>query len=1115
MSNLLYLWRVKPKPMQDIVKKILLSLMLLPGLLPLFAETPFVSLGVDEGLGSNKVTCITGDKSGFIYFGTSNGLCRYDGQSFRIFRKNDPRSSLASSSITSLLSSSDGLLYVGTDNGAYSFEPQSEIFSKIDLPKLSSAIEEMIEDRKGIIWICCGKGGLYRYNPKDGDFWHYEVSQGNLPSYNIAAIDLEGTLYFGSNTDKIVKVKPQSNRFEALPCPKEGCEISSLYFDPHANTLILGTASDGLYSFDIAHDSWKCLLEECDGEKLRHINSIQDNCTTSYFVGCDNGIIACYKDSNYSSIDCGRYTCPKESAIECLYVDREGGLWIGTSYYGALYLRPNYRGVEQYLAAGAFEGRTIVSCFARSNSDRIWVGTGNRGLMIFDPLEETIVIPSGSPLEGSISSILQSKDGDLWVGIQQRLERYSLNGDNSLKAKGSYPLGKVNSLLQSSEGTIYAACGSEVKFYDPGTSKFENLEIFRGVSSKDIIQDPEGYIWIATGGRGLVRYSPKTGRSENYSSDQGMPSSIYSICLDDKMNVYCASASGLLRLNRADNSVQSIMPETLQGEVNFVGIDLNGNIWASTGNGVCTIDGKLKKAKFYTKDDGLQSNKFNSGAGYIHPEGLILLGGVNGFNAIWPALLSLPDYSRPSISLECSAGKGEKLRLKESDARLSFEASVLSFYSPANNSCSYKMEGVDEDWTTTKGKAQFQYNLRSGNYTLRVRGENADGLSVEKEKAVYITILPPLWRSPWMIALYIVLAIGAIGSGVFLSRKHLDTKHQNELLQVEVRRKEDLSSSRISFFSNVIYELSNPLSQIRSGLGKINSGESETEALEQIRSNVGKISDLLERLRKFKDLPSDDLSFPLSKEEEPVKKPSIGGKVVLVDQNEAQKEFLTTALEDRWELSQDIEEAQKGLCDLVIFDEKVPSVDEIFKKVRENPLSCHIPAIYLSARSDEKTRESILSKGYDAIAEKPLSLKLLCSQIENLIKSRRAIRETYVSSPLLPSQSIARSDKDAEFIQRTNSAIMDNISETENIIEIVAEQLNMSRASFRRKLTEISGMPPSRYIQLARLKKAAEMLRTTDLKVGEIGFKVGFATPSYFSKCFFAQFGMLPKDYRG
>jgi AraC-like DNA-binding protein len=167
----------------------------------------------------------------------------------------------------------------------------------------------------------------------------------------------------------------------------------------------------------------------------------------------------------------------------------------------------------------------------------------------------------------------------------------------------------------------------------------------------------------------------------------------------------------------------------------------------------------------------------------------------------------------------------------------------------------------------------------------------------------------------------------------------------------------------------------------------------------------------------------------------------------------------------------------------------------------------------LTAKANVESKVQGFETGADAYIDKPFSVEILLAQIANLLQNREKLRETFLKHPFIGAHSIALTKSDEEFIKKLHAIMYDNLSNSDFIIENIAEQFNMSRASLYRKIKGILDLTPSEYIRVERLKKAAQLLKEKTYKVNEICYMVGFNSPSYFARCFQQQFGILPKDF--
>ena len=205
----------------------------------------------------------------------------------------------------------------------------------------------------------------------------------------------------------------------------------------------------------------------------------------------------------------------------------------------------------------------------------------------------------------------------------------------------------------------------------------------------------------------------------------------------------------------------------------------------------------------------------------------------------------------------------------------------------------------------------------------------------------------------------------------------------------------------------------------------------------------------------------------------------------------------------------------KHVVNLIVSDVVMPVMDgfELCQVVKSQLDYSHIPIVLLTAKTNVQSKIEGLEQGADAYIEKPFSLEYLRATVSNLIRNREQLRQTFAQSPFVAANTMALTKSDEEFIRRLNDVILSNLHNPEFSMENMAEMLNMSRSNFYRKMKGVLDLTPNEYLRIERLKRAAQLLSEGKNRVTEICYMVGFNSPSYFSKCFLKQFGVLPKDF--
>ncbi len=243
--------------------------------------------------------------------------------------------------------------------------------------------------------------------------------------------------------------------------------------------------------------------------------------------------------------------------------------------------------------------------------------------------------------------------------------------------------------------------------------------------------------------------------------------------------------------------------------------------------------------------------------------------------------------------------------------------------------------------------------------------------------------------------------------------------------------------------------------------------------------------------------------------------------ILLVDDNEEILDFISDDLEDKYSIlkAYDGKEALdillKEAVQLVVSDIMMPIIDgfELCKIIKSNFEYSHVPIILLTAKNTLQSKIEGLELGADAYIEKPFSPEYLKVQIANLLSNRNKIRQYFASSPLVHIKTMAYSKADENFLEKLNDTIYKNLANIDLDVEHLADMMNMSRPTLYRKIKAISDLTPNELINIARLKKAAELLREGNYKIYEISDMVGYNSQTHFGRNFSKQFGMSPSEY--
>ncbi|MES2892034.1 MAG: two-component regulator propeller domain-containing protein [Bacteroidota bacterium] len=814
---------------------------------------------VENGLSHNTVMCSLQDDKGFIWMGTKDGLNRFDGTAFKVFRHSEEnKNSIGNDYIRCLYFDKDGRMFVGTQRGLYQYNPVTESFSHITSSG-SRSIKEVCVDTSGNTWyiaegtlICQQKNKAIIYD------------QGKYFSASALCISKDGNLWVSSSDGRIRKHSATTNSFFAFPVlTKESASTSWIekMVATDNNRIMVGTSAEGLYSFDIARGTVKSIIKNNQDRTGIYVRDILQINATEYWMATESGIFV-YNEQKNSTLNLRKnYHNPyslSDNAVYTLCKDKEGGLWAGT-YFGGI----NYYAQDQLIFQKYFPdySKTSISGNAvreivKDKYGNLWIGTEDAGLNKIETNGAiTHFMPTGSNTSLAYYNIhgLLAVDDEIWVGTFEHgldildiktgkvIRHYAVgNGPGDLKSNFIF------SLYRTASGVILVGTTSGVFRYDKDKDSFTPIPALNGYTY-NILEDHEGVWWSATIAEGVKYYNPRTGKAGSFTYNPKDKNSIgnnmvNSLFEDDHHQLWIATeGGGVCRLN-ADRKTMKRYSTRNGFPSNFVFKvlqDAQQELWISTSKGLVHLTPTTESIKVYTSVNGLLNDQFNYNSGFKDDSGRMYFGSVKGMISFKPSNLPRHDFNppvyftgfqvnnvevpiQPNTTLPQSMIYTTDIELSHDQSSFSIDFAALSHTAPQMNTYAYRMEGVDTGWTyLEKNRKVYFTNLAAGTYNFKVRATNSDGVWTATEARLKIVVHPPWWLSNTAYVFYTALA-GIFALFMFrYYHRHLKKENQQKLDLFVFEKEKEIYDAKMKFFTNIAHEIRTPLTLIKGPLERV------------------------------------------------------------------------------------------------------------------------------------------------------------------------------------------------------------------------------------------------------------------------------------------------------
>lgn len=837
---------------------------------------------VDNELSSSMINTVYQDKNGIIWIATEDGLNRYDGAKFSIYKhdKENPHS-LQNNYVRFLFEDSSGHCYVGTLSGLQMYDSATDQFTDIPLVQTNGDIATanvacMVERKNGDILIGTAGLGILKIVSKEGNTEARQM-EGIIPSsiVNLLHEDKKGNLWISTGNKGLFCISPDKKTQNFLTAINEmGISITSICED-EAGNIYAGTLGKGLFCYDNKKKTFEAVDSPANPDLP--IKSLYLENPNEIYIGTDGNGIKVYDIPKKQVVE-GKLNVTtfdlNKSKIHSIMKDRAGNIWLGFFQKGVL-LVPAVTNAFKYLGYKSAQknviGSSCIMAVCKDHTGTLWVGTDNDGLYKVNEKGERVAhfahTKEASSVPSTIMSIYEDSKHNIWLGSYMqgmakldpqtgRCQYIQLANDNAQSSNT-----RVYCFTEDNRGNLWIgtmgagiyrmdlATGeiTRCKAGEAGVQYARDANILPSLWVTSLLHTQNEKLYIGTY-NGLACLDLKSMNfASTFRNNKLFPNSvIYALCEDHAGNIWIGTSEGLKCLNpKTQESHDYTIKDGLPGNVICAIVeDKNHEIWISTSYGVARFNPQHKNFISYYANDGLQGNEFSKGAVYVDNRGEITLGGVNGVTYFNPQEIT-NTTPKPNIYITGfyihdesvkqgmkSGGKeivkgsvmdADKFHLSHKDNSFSIEFSTMEYSNPERITYMYTLN--DEHWITLRpGINRISFSdLAPGVYNFSVKAK--DYMTFSDTRKITIIISPAWYASSWAKCFYALVFL-AIVYFIVMQIRHRYRIRQEILEHVHA---EEINEAKLQFFINISHEIRTPMTLIISPLQKLMAADKDSE----------------------------------------------------------------------------------------------------------------------------------------------------------------------------------------------------------------------------------------------------------------------------------------------
>ena len=826
----------------------------------------FKNITSEDGLSQGTVETIIQDDQGYIWLGINDGLCRYNGYEFKIYKHDEElENSITNNYIVDIKQDNSGNIWGGTANGLSKIDTKTDLITNYNMNDEEKSLShynigDILITKSGDVLVGTSDG-LNIYNEKKDEFYRIFNKDSDLSSQFIRSLaeDENQNIWVATNNgiDKIdiknnknmISFKTGHGKFDISEN-----DIYVVRYDPKGY-IWAGALKEGLNRIDINTNEVKQYKNDDRDEKSlpgNHVKDILRDSSGNLWVGTDNGLakyneqtenFATYKNKIYDK------TSLVNDEVFSIQEDESGLIWVGT-YAGISMFDPNTN-IEHY-KKDPFDENSIsdnsIHGIYEDKDGLLWVGTNSKGVNVINRKNYNVKHLNKTSKDYPISD---DNINDI-VGIDNKIFIATKNGlnevDKDLKTINIYNTedgicnNNITALFADSKKNVWIGTANGISVLNTNTNEIIDItDILTNHNIEDqyikvIYEDSKGNYWVGCFiDGGLVKIDPNKRTIENYRNKKEDKTSISSnnirsIVEDKNGNLYIGTSYGLNKLNESNNTFERYSEKDGLSNNTVYGllVDDNNNLWASTNLGISKLDTNTMTFETFNIIDGFQGNEFNGRAYYKNKSGELFFGGINGLNIFRPNDINRSRYV-PTVIFDEFKVNGKVYKdinnqeFKYNENTINISVFISNYKNTKNIQYMYKLEGVSDSWDISRSNNINYSDLAPGTYTLKIKARSYSG-KVSDESAVKFIIKLPIWKSKAAILIYLII-ITIVIYRTINSVKRLDNLVKNKTLQLtkEMEKNDkllkkviELEKRKNNYFVNLSHELRTPLNVISS-----------------------------------------------------------------------------------------------------------------------------------------------------------------------------------------------------------------------------------------------------------------------------------------------------------